>query len=132
MAKMSVAVRNTRLDAIETAIGTSPTLEVRTGAAPAATTDADSGVLLASMALPADWMGAAASGQKGLSGTWQDATADATGTPGHFRIKQGGTVHLQGSASGPGGGGEMEFDTASITIGQQVNVSAFTLIEGGA
>jgi hypothetical protein len=33
--QLSVAARNARLDAIETTISTAPTLEIRTGAAPA-------------------------------------------------------------------------------------------------
>lgn len=132
MAKMSVAVRNARLDAIEVAIGASPTLEIRTGAAPASTVAADTGTVLATMVLPADWAAAASGGEKELAGLWQDLVADAGGTPGHWRIKQGSTCHLQGSATGPGGGGEMELDSGTITAGQQVTVSSFTMIEGGA
>lgn len=95
--QFSTAVRNARLDAIETTIGVSPTLEIRTGAAPANAGAADSGTVLATMALPADFMAAAASGAKAIAGTWQDASADAAGTAGHFRIKQGATTHIQGS-----------------------------------
>ena len=50
----SETVRNDKLDAIETTIGTSPTLEIRSGAAPASCADADSGTLLASLPLPWD------------------------------------------------------------------------------
>jgi hypothetical protein len=127
---MSVAVRNARLDAIETVIGASPTLEIRSGAEPATT--ADSGTLLASMVLPADWASPASGGAKNLAGVWQDLTADASGTAGHWRIKQGATVHLQGSASGPSGGGEMILDNAAVVAGQQVTVSSFVMNEGGA
>ncbi len=130
--QMSVAVRNARLDVIETTIGVSPTLEIRTGAAPANAAAADTGTVLATITLPSDWLAAASAGVKGLSGTWQDLTADASGTPGHYRIKQGATCHLQGTASGPGGGGEIVFDTATFTAGQQVNVTAFNMTEGGA
>ncbi|HKY51710.1 MAG TPA: hypothetical protein VJP45_10680, partial [Candidatus Limnocylindria bacterium] len=68
--QLSVAVRNARLDAIETAIGTSPILRIRTGAPPAACATADSGTVLAEMTLPSDWMAAAASGAKALVGSW--------------------------------------------------------------
>lgn len=132
MAQLSVAVRNARLDAIESTIGTAPTMEIRTGAAPANCAAADSGTLLASMVLPSDWLAAAASGQKALSGTWRDLVADATGTPGHYRIKAGATCHMQGTASGPGGGGELLFDTGTFTAGQQVNVTSFTMTDGNA
>jgi hypothetical protein len=96
----SAAARNAALDAIESTIGASPTLEIRTGAAPANCAAADTGTVLAILPLPADWMAAAAAGVKALLGTWQDTSADAAGTAGHFRIKQGATCHLQGSVSG--------------------------------
>ena len=130
--QFSVAARNAQIDAIETAAGASPTLELRTGAPPATCATADSGTVLATMVLPADWMGAAVNGSKALLGTWQDLTADASGSFGHFRIKQGVTTHIQGTASGPGGGGVIVMDSATVTAGQQVTVSAFTLSATGA
>lgn len=130
--QFSVAARNAALDAIETATGTAPTLTIRSGAAPADCAAADSGTVLATLALPSDWMAAASGGSKGLSGTWQDIAADAAGTAGHFRIKQGATCHLQGSVTASGGGGDMTLNTAAMTAGQQVTITAFTLIAGGA
>jgi hypothetical protein len=99
--QLSVSVRNAMLDAIETTIGTSAKLEVFTGAIPANCATADSGTKLASATLPSDWMAAAASGQKGLSGTWQDSSADASGYAGYYRIKDsaGTTCHEQGLVS---------------------------------
>lgn len=130
--QFSTAARNAALDAIETNIGASPTLEIRSGAVPANCAAADSGTLLASMALPADWLTAAASGQKLINGTWQDLSADAGGTAGHFRIKQGATCHIQGTITATGGGGDMTIDNTTLTATQQVNVTAFTLTAGGA
>lgn len=132
--KMSVAVRNARLDAIETAVGASAVLVIRSGAAPANITDADSGTALATLSLPSDWMAAASGGTKALAGTWQDASADATGTAGHFRIyaSNGTTQHIQGTITGTGGGGDMELDNTSLAAGQEFNVSGFTLTEGNA
>lgn len=99
--QFSTTARNASLDAIETHIGVSPTLEIRTGAPPANAGAADTGTVLASMALPSDFMAAAAGGSKGIAGTWQDLAADATGRAGHFRIKQGATCHIQGLCSDP-------------------------------
>lgn len=130
--QFSVAARNAALDAIETAIGVSPTLELRSGAAPANCGTADSGILLASMALPSDFMAAAASGAKALSGTWQDAAADAAGTVGHFRIKQGATCHIQGTVTITGGGGDLTLDNNVLALGQQVTITSFTITAGGA
>jgi hypothetical protein len=94
----STAVNNGRLDAIETAISTSAVLKIRTGAPPANCAAADAGSVLANLALPSDWMAAASGGAKAKSGTWQDASADAGGNAGHFRVyaNDGTTCHMQG------------------------------------
>jgi hypothetical protein len=130
--QFSVAARNAALDAIETAAGTAPTLTIRTGSAPADCAAADSGTVLVTINLPSDWLGAASGGAKTLLGTWQDTSADATGTAAHFRIKQGATCHLQGTVTATGGGGDMTLDNVSIATGQQVTITAFTLTAGGA
>lgn len=130
--QFSTAARNASLDAIETAIGTAPTLELRSGAAPANCAAADAGTLLASMALPSDWMAAASAGAKALLGTWQDPTADAAGTAGHFRIKQGATCHIQGSVTITGGGGDMTLDNPALAVGQQVTITGFNISAGAA
>ena len=84
--QLSIAVRNARLDAIETTISTAPIMTIRTGAAPADCATANSGTVLATLTLPSDWLAAAAAGSKALSGSWTDASADNTGTAAHFRI----------------------------------------------
>jgi hypothetical protein len=100
--QLSTAVRNAMGDAIETTVGVSPTMEIRSGTpVPANAAAADVGTVLASAALPADWLAAGAAGAKTLLGTWQDAAADATGRATHFRVKQGATTHIQGLVSMP-------------------------------
>jgi hypothetical protein len=132
--QLSVAVRNARLDTIESTTGASAILEIRSGAQPANCAAADAGTLLASMTLPADWMAAAAAGAKALSGTWQDASANNTGTAAHFRIKDSGgtTCHMQGSVTATGGGGDIEVNNTSIASGQTVTITAFTLTDANA
>jgi len=127
--QFSDAARNAALDAVETAIGTTPILEIRSGAAPANCAAADSGTVLATMTLPSDWMAAASGGSKAKSGTWQDVSADATGTAGHFRIKDSGgtTCHIQGSVTATGNGGDMTLDNTSIASGQTVTINTFTI-----
>ena len=127
--QFSDAARNAALDAVETAIGTTPILEIRSGAAPANCAAADSGTVLATMTMPSDWMAAASGGSKAKSGTWQDVSADATGTAGHFRIKDSGgtTCHIQGSVTATGGGGDMTLDNTSIASGQTVTINTFTI-----
>lgn len=130
--QLSVAVRNARLDAIETTIGVSPTLEIRSGAPPANCAAADSGTVLATLTLPADYLANAASGSKVLAGTWQDLLADASGTAGHFRVKAGVTTHIQGTVTQTGGGGDMTLVNVILAVNQQVDVTSFTLSDGNA
>ena len=130
--QFSTAARNAALDSIETAIGTAPTLELRTGTVPANCAAADSGTVVATMTLPSDWLAAASSGSKVLSGVWQDASADATGTVGHFRIKVSTTCHIQGTVTITGGGGDMTLDNNVVVAGQQITITSFTITAGGA
>lgn len=132
--QLSVAVRNARLDAIETTIGTSAVLKIRTGAQPASCATADSGTVLATLNLPSDWMAAASSGSKAKSGTWEDLSADNTGTAAHFRVyaSDGTTCGIQGSVTATGGGGDMTLDNTSIASGQTVTITSFTLTDANA
>lgn len=132
--QLSSTVRNQRLNAIETAIGTSAVLKIRTGAAPATVGAADTGTVLATLQLPPDWLAAAAAGAKAKAGTWQDTAADAGGTAGHFRIYAvGGSVaHIQGTVTTTAGGGDMTIQNLSVATGQQVTVTAFSLTDGNA
>jgi hypothetical protein len=130
--QFSTATRNAALDQIETTISTSPTLEIRSGSVPANCAAASTGTVLATITLPSDWLTAASGGSKTISGTWQDVSADATGTAGYFRISQGATCHIQGTVTATGGGGDMTLDSVSITAAQQVNITAFTITAGGA
>jgi len=132
--QLSTAVRNARLDAIETTIGTSAILKIRTGAQPANCAAADSGTVLATLNLPSDYMAAAASGAKAKSGTWEDTSADATGTAAHFRLyaSDGTTCHAQGTVTLTAGGGDMTVDNTSFASGQAFTVTSFTLTDGNA
>ena len=98
MLQLAIAERNAMLDAIETTIGTAPTLELRTGSPPATCATADSGTLLDTRTLPSDWMAAASGGSKAIAGTWTPAGASNSGTFGHFRIKASSTCRMQGTA----------------------------------
>lgn len=132
--QLSVAARNARLDAIETTIGTSAVLRMRTGAQPATCATADSGTVLATLSLPADYMAAAGSGSKAKSGTWEDLSADAAGTAAHFRLyaSDGTTCHLQGTVTATGGGGDLTVDNVVFAAAQAFTITAFTLIDANA
>jgi len=127
--QLSTTVLNARLDAIESTIGTSPIMKVRTGAAPANCAAADTGTVLATLTLPSDWMAAASAGAKAKSGTWQDTSADATGTAAHFRIYDSGgtTCHIQGTVGV--GTGDLQVDNTSFATGQAFTVTSFTITD---
>ena len=128
---LSIAVKNAELDAIETTIGASAVLKIRSGAPPGIG-NADAGTVLATLALPADWMAAANAGAKAKNGTWQDTSADAAGTAAHFRIyaSDGTTAHIEGTITATGGGGDLTLDNTNIAAGQAVTITAFTLTAG--
>lgn len=129
--QFSTTVRNARLDAIETAIGASAVLKIRTGAVPANVGTADAGTVVATINLPADWMSAASAAAKAMLGTWADASADAAGTAGHFRIyaTDGTTAHVQGTVTATGGGGDMTLDNTVFAAGQAFSITGFTINE---
>jgi len=130
----SVTVRDNKLDSFETTVGTSARMKIFTGSQPADCATADSGTLLADLTLPTDWMAAASSGTKAKSGTWEDTSADGTGTAGYFRIYESTatTCHAQGSITITSGGGDMEVDNTSFATGQSFTVTTFTITAGNA
>lgn len=132
--QFSTTVRNAELDAIETAIGTSAVMKIRSGSAPVDVATADSGTVLATLNLPSDWLAAASSGSKAKAGTWNDTSADAAGTAAHFRIyaSDGTTAHIQGTVTATGGGGDLTLDNVVIALAQTVTITGFTLTAGNA
>lgn len=132
--QLSDAVRNARVNVIETTIGASAVLKIRTGAVPATVATADSGTVLATLSLPSDWMAAASGGAAAKSGTWQDTSADATGTAAHFRVyaTDGTTAHIQGTVTATGGGGDLTVDNVSFAAAQSFTITGFTLTDANA
>jgi len=130
--QFSDAVRNARLDAIETAIGVSAILEIRSGTVPANCATLRTGTVGVTMNLPSDYLAAASGGTKAKVGTWEDTLADASITAGYFTIyaSNGTTVHAQGTVTATGGGGDLQLTTTTIVINQPVTVTTFTITEG--
>lgn len=129
--KLSMDVRNARLDSVEDAIGASAILRIRSGSMPAECAEADLGVVLVEMVLPEDWMSAAVGGVKSKLGAWEGVGA-AVGTANHFRIYDNGgkACHLQGTVTGTGEGGDLQLDNVSVAVSQAVNVTSFTISDG--
>jgi len=130
----TTSVINDLLDGLD-AVFNSGLLDVYTGTAPATANLAASGTLLASITLPADSFAAATAAAKAKAGTWQDASADATGTAAHFRLKTSSDTNantqnerrVDGSVTLTAGGGDMTVDSTSFTAGQVFTVTAFNL-----
>lgn len=129
--QFSTSVRNAMLDAIETTTSTSAKLRLLTGSAPANCAAAETGTLLIEFALASDWWAAASSGAKVLNNLPLSGSASASGSFGYFRITNtaGSTCHVQGTC---GTSGDLTTDSASVTSGQTVNVTGFTMTAPGA
>jgi len=127
----SVAIQNAQLDVVESQIGVSALLRFYTGAQPANCAAAATGIKLAELPLPADWMNAAAAGVKTLKGSWTVA-AIAAGTAGYFRLYDttGTTCGAQGSVTATGGDGDITMNSNVLSIGQTVTEITFTLTTG--
>lgn len=129
---LSTEARNARLDAIETVAGTSPILRIRSGTMPTACSDSDVGDVLSEITLPSDWMAAASGGTKLKSGTWEDASANNTGTATHFRLyKSDGTTCVMQGTVGTSSADMIVLSTSFVAT-QPFTITAFTLIDGNA
>lgn len=133
--QFSATVRNARLDAIETAIGTSPILRLYNGTPPANVAASLSGnTLLAEGTLPSDWAAGASSGSKSKSGTWtltgqSGAGAGTSATFYRIYASDGTTPHEQGTVGATSSGADLELDNVSVANGQTVSITTFTKSE---
>jgi hypothetical protein len=132
--QLSTTVRNARLDAIETAIGVDAVMRIYTGTVPANCAAANAGTILAQLTLPSDWLAAASGGSKSKSGTWEDTSANNSGTAEHFRIYESSvtTCHIQGTVTASGGGGDLTLDDVSIVSAQAIIITSFALTDANA
>lgn len=125
--RLNDAARNRQADSIGDDFNNA-TLKIYTGSQPAAG-GAATGTLLVTITLPADAMAAASAGVASKSGTWS-GVAGATGTAGWFRIESSaGSRWYDGAVTGTGGGGEIELTSTSITSGQTVTITSFSVTQ---
>jgi hypothetical protein len=133
--QLSTAVRNARLDSIQTTVGTSPILRFYTGSQPANCAAGTTGTQLVSYTLASSWAASASGGSKSFSNTPLSTTAGNTGTLGYYRLfdSTATTCHMQGSITATGGGGDLTVDSTTIgSVGQTVNVTSWTITDGNA
>ena len=119
-------LRNNQVSQIQTTIGASGTLKIFSGAEPANCAAADPSGLLATITLPASFLTSSA-GVTTIAGSWTVA-ASGTGTAATFRMYDGSTVcHVQGNTTT-----DLVLNNTSITAGQTVTVTSFTVTAGNA
>jgi len=105
------------------------TIQIRTGAQPASADNAATGTLLATITLADPAWGAAVAGVSTLDATpVLSTTGVAAGTAGWFRmLDNSGDTIADGAVTVTGGGGELELNTTTISIGVTVEITAGTL-----
>jgi len=131
--KYSTTLRNAQLDAITTAVGTSGILRIYSGSRPANVAAAITGTLLAECVCNASAFAAAASGGVlTANAIADDSSANATGTASHYRLfrSDGTTAVIDGDVSTSGA--DLNLDNTSITTGQVVSITSFTITAGNA
>lgn len=127
--KTADLVRTTMCDAAVDSIdggAGAGTIQIRTGAAPTATTDADSGTLLATLTFSDPAFGAASAGVATASAITSDTNVDNSGTAAHFRFKDSnGVVTHQGSVGTSGA--DINFNSVTFVAGGTCAISSMTL-----
>ncbi len=117
---ISAAAAQAEGAALATYIGANATIEIRSGAKPATPETAASGTLLVSITVSGSFT---SSGGVLTAADPASANPAASGTAGHFRLKQsGGTAVIDGTVTATGGGGDMQLGSTTITTGVPVNL----------
>lgn len=124
--RINTNARNAGVDAITALLNTGGAIDIRTGAQPAAASDAATGTLLGTLTLSATAFGASASGTATANAITGDSSADATGTAGWFRAKTAGGVAVIDGSVGTSGA-DMNLSSVSIVAGGTINVTSWTV-----
>lgn len=123
----STTIRNSRMDAITTAVGASGLLRIYDGSRPA--TGGSATTKLAELTGNATFAPSASGGVLTLNSIAQDASADATGTATWFRwVSSGATFCVDGNVGTSGS--DLNLTTTAIVATQPVSVTSFVITEG--
>lgn len=121
---LTTTLRNSMLDAITTAIGSSGFVDIYNGTRPASGGSATT--KLAHLPLSSTAAPAASGGVLTFSTITNDTSADASGTATWFRVTtSGGTYIIDGDVSTSGA--DLNLNTTTIVVGGPVAISSFVI-----
>lgn len=122
----AAALRNSRLQAIVDLAGANAKVRIYSGSRPA--TGGTATTQLAELTCGAT-LGTISAGVLTFGAITQDTSADASGTASWFRVvKSDGTTHVMDGNCGTSGS-DMNMVTTSVTAGQPVSISSWTITE---
>lgn len=129
----STTHRNNVMSDIVTQAGTSATIKIFSGTAPATAGTADTGTLLATLTGNATQFGTVSGGVLTASAI-TSGTAAATGTAGYFRVYPSAATTTNAVYQGTVGtaGADLNLSSTSISSGQTVSISSLTITAFGA
>ena len=128
----NTTLRNNRLDQITSFAGGSALLRIYSASRPSTGAAIGAQVLLAELTCNVTFAPSASGGVLTLNSITQDSSANNTGTAAWFRIvKSDGTTFVLDGDVGTSGS-DLNLTTTSITAGQPVSITSFTITEGNA
>lgn len=132
--QFNTALRNTWLNDFAAAVGPTPHIDLFTGAAPQNCALSSTGVLIATIQLPTQWIGQAGVGVSAGTIAFivpQTTTAIATGTPNYFRLYNSdrSVCVMQGSV---GYGADLQISIPTPAAGQIMTLQSLVITAPGA
>lgn len=129
--RIATSLRNAALNAVTGVIdGGSGTgkIEFYTGSVPGTFGTTPAGTKLATCPFSFPSFGSAASGSMTANAITSDDDADASGTVGCFVIRDhSNNIVMDGTCTATGGGGDITFDSTTITLNATVAVTSLTV-----
>jgi len=122
--RLDLSIRNEIVDEVVSTLGIG-TLKIYTGTQPASADSAATGTLLVSILFD-NGMTTASNGSSDLSIPPESGTAVASGTAGWGRLERSG-LNIDGSVATSGG--DFTINTTTITTGDSISLTAFTLTQ---
>ena len=129
--QFGTGLRNAMIGTIETTVGTTAKIQIRSGAAPADCQTATSGTLLCTLTLPSDWFTSASGGTCSKTGTW-NGTAGTAGTAAHYRLYDNGLTVCSEQGTVSTSGADLNLDNNVVSSGQVITITQWDRSVGNA